>query len=300
MRRFLILLMVLASFSFANDAMPDMLEARAEYVACDVDYAEDWLEMREDCGGEANVTVFDSSEYLQDMKDDLESLRENARDGDRLSFGLDALQLAGHSLKLIGKVVNDAFDHKNMGFFACVRDGEPQLKAEREDCREGAIDMEKDAAEDYVQNELDDADELIDTYEAVGINTNKMEDVVEGGERLKADIDNGYGSYDPAQIRALHLRHSRLILLFRCEQMLAVIEYAEPIVAASGNDNKEEVLERSGELKDDILDITSACEYEETVQDNAEYAEENLECWDDAIDAFQEFNDLRLLLLQGA
>ena len=300
MRRFLILLMVLASFSFANNALPDMLEARAEYVSCDVDYAEDWLAMREDCGDEANVSVFDSSEYLQDMKDDLESLRDNAKDGDRLSFGLDMLQLAGHSLKLIGQVVKDAFDHKNMAFFSCVRDGEPDLKEERDECREDAIDMEKEAAKDYVQNELDDAQELVDTYDATGIDTDAMEDVLDDGEELIDDVDDGYGSYDPAEIRALHLRHSRLVLLFRCEQMLAVIDYAEPIVEASNNDNKEEVLERADELQDDIEAITSMCEYDATVDDNADYAEENLECWDDAIDAFQEFNDLRLLLLQGA
>jgi hypothetical protein len=300
MRRFLILLMVLASFSFANDAMPDMLEARAEYVACDVEYAEEWLEMREGCGDEANVSVFDSSEYLADMKDDLESLRENARDGDRLSFGLDMLQLAGHSLKLIGEVVKDALDHKNLAFFACVRDAEPELKDERSDCREDAIDMEKAAAKDYVQNELDDAEELIDTYDAIGIDTGEMEAVVEDGEDLMGEIDGGYEAYDPVEIRALHLKHSRLILLFRCEQMLAVIDYAKPIVEASGNDNKEEVLERAEDLEDDIMAITSACEYEATVDDNADYAEENLECWDEAIDAFQEFNGLRLLLLQGA
>ncbi len=299
MRRFLILLMVLASFSFANDAMPDMLEARAEYVACDVDYAEKWLDMREDCGDEANVSVFDSSEYLQDMKDDLESLRDNAKDGDRLSFGLDMLQLAGHSLKLIGEVIKDAFDHKNLAFFSCVRDGEPELKDERDDCREDAIDMEKDAAKDYVQNELDDAQELIDVYDATGIDTDAMEAVVDDGEELMDEIDDGYGSYDPAEIRALHLKHSRLILLFRCEQMLAVVDYAKPIVEASNNDNKEEVLERAEDLEEDIQEITSACEYGD-VDDNADYAEENLECWDDAIDAFQEFNDLRLLLLRGA
>jgi hypothetical protein len=300
MRRFLLLLMVLASFSFANDAMPDMLEARAEYVACDVDYADEWLEMREDCGDEANVSVFDSSDYIADMKEDLESLRDNAKDGDRFSFGLDMFQLAGHSLKLIGEVVKDAFDHKNLAFFSCVRDGEPELKDERESCREDAINLEKEAAKDYVQNELDDAEELIDTYDAIGIDTDEMEAVVEDGEDLMDEVDDGYGTYDPIEIRALHLKHSRLILLFRCEQMLAVIDYAEPIVEASNNDNKEEVLEKADDLKDDITAITSACEYDATVDDNADYAEENLECWDDAIDAFQDFNDLRALLLKGA
>ena len=82
--------------------------------------------------------------------------------------------------------------------------------------------------------------------------------------------------------------------------MLAVIDFAKPIVAASNNDNKEEVLDRADGLESDIMAITSACEYDSTVDENAKYAEENLECWDDAIDAFQEFNDLRLLLLQGA
>jgi hypothetical protein len=300
MRRFILLLLVLAGFSFANDAMPDMLEARAEYVACDVEYAEEWLAMREDCGDEANVSVFDSSEYLDDMKADLESLRENAKEGDRLSFGLDMFQLAGHSLKLIGEVVKDAFDHKNAAFFACVREGEEPLIEDRDDCREDAIDLEKDAAADYVQNELDGAEELIDVYDATGIDTDGMQEAVDLGEELKDDIDDGYGSYDPAEIRSLHLRHSRLVLLFRAEQMLAVIEYAEPIVEASNNDNKDEVLERADELSDDIDDILEQCEYDDTVEDNGEYADQNFDCWDDAIDAFQEFNQLRLLLLEGA
>jgi hypothetical protein len=300
MRRFLLLLLVLAGFSFANNAMPAMLEARAEFVACDVAYADDWLEMREDCGIESNVDVFDSSEYISDMKKDLESLRENAKDGDQLSFGLDAAQLAGHSLKLIGQTVKDAFNHKNLAFFACVREGEKDLKSARKSCHEDAIDMEKKAAKDYVQNELDDAQELIDVYDATGIDTGAMQDVVDSDDELIDDIDAGYGSYDPVQIRALHLRHSRLVLLFRCEQMLAVIDYAEPIVDASRNENKEEVLERADSLKDDIQDITAACEYDDTVDDNADYAEQNLECWDDALDAFGEFNDLRLLLMEGA
>ncbi len=300
MRRFLLLLLVLASFSFANDAMPDMLEARAEYVACDVRYADEWLEMREDCGEEANVSVFDSSEYIQDMKNDLESLKDNAKDGNRLLFGLDMVQLAGHSLELIGQVVKDAFDHKNATFFSCVRDGEPDLKDKRYECREDAIDLEKKAANEYVINEIDDADELIHTYKTIGIDAEAMEDVVDDGKELMSDIDGAYENYDPAEIRALHLRHSRLILLFRCEQMLAVIDYAEPIVAASNNDNKEEVLDKAGDLEEDINAITKTCAYDATVDNNANYARENLECWDDAIDAFQGFNDLRMLLLRGA
>lgn len=299
MRLFILLILALASLSYANTAMPGMLEARAEYVACDVGYAEDWLEMRELCADDEGVPVFDSSGYVDDLKEDLEDLRDDAKDGDRLSFGLNIVQLAGHSLELIGAVVKDAFDHKTLAFFACVREGEQPLMDDRDDCRQDAIDMEKDAAKDYVQNELDDAGDLISIYDARGIDTSGMQDVVDQGEELIDDIDDGYGSYDPKEIRALHLRHSRLVLLFRAEQMLAVIEYAEPIVEASNNDNKDEVLERSGELKDDIKDIMQQCEYEDTVDDNADYAEENLECWDDALDAFREFNDLRLLLLRG-
>ncbi len=300
MRLILVMLLMIAGVSFANDALPDVLEARADYVSCDVDYAKDWLSMRESCGDEENVSVFDSSSYVEDLEDDLEDLYDAAEDGNRFSFGLNILELAGDSLKLIGEVVKDALDHKTLAFFSCVREGEPSLKDDRADCREEAIDKEKEAAEDYVEFELDEANEQIAILDAQGVDTSGMEEIVEHGEELIDDIDDGYSTYDPQEIRKLHLRHSRLVFLFRAEQMLGVINYAEPIIEASNNDNKEEILERGDELRDDVQDLIEECEYSDEVEDNSEYAAQNLECWDDGLDALEEFNDLRWLILEGA
>ncbi len=300
MRRYLLMILALASLSFANDALPDVLEARHDFVACDVEYAKDWLAMREGCAEDEDVPVFDSSEYVENLDDDLADIKEAAEDGDRLSFGLAMLKLGADSLELLGAVVKDALDSKTLAFFACVREGEEPLMDVKDDCKEDAMDKEKVAAKDYVKNEIDDANELIDVYDAMGIETAGMEDTVGLGEELVDDIDEGYGTYDPKEIRKLHLRHSRIIFLFRAEQMLAVINYAEPIIEASGNDNKDEILERGDALRDDVEDLIEGCEYSDTVDDNYEYAQQNLKCWDDGIDAFQEFNSLRLLILEGA
>jgi hypothetical protein len=300
MRLILVMLLMIAGMSFANDALPDVLEARADYVSCDVDYAKDWLSMRESCGIEENVSVFDSSSYVEELEDDLEDLYDAAEDGNRFSFGLNILEIAGDSLKLIGEVVKDALDHKTFAFFSCVREGEPSLKDDRTDCREDAIDKEKIAAEDYVNFELDAANDEIQILDAKGVKTSGMEETVEYGEELVDDIDSAYSTYDPQEIQKLHLRHSRIVFLFRAEQMLAVINYAEPIIEASNNDNKEEILERGDELRDDVEDLLEICEYSDEVEVNSEYAKENLECWEDGMDSLKEFNDLRWLILEGA
>ncbi len=300
MKRFLLLMLALASLSSANDALPDVLMARHDYAACDVEYAKDWLAMREDCAEDEDVPVFDSSEYVDNLEDDLADLKEAAEDGNRLSFGLAMFKLGADSLELLGAIVKDALDSKTLAFFSCVREGEEPLMDERDDCRDDAIDKEKTAAKDYVENEIDDAEELIDTYDAIGIETGGMEENVGLGKELADDIDEGYETYDPQEIRKLHLRHSRIVFLFRAEQMLAVIDYAEPIIEASGNDNKEEILDRGDALRDDVKDLIKECEYSEEVDDNYEYAQQNLKCWDDGFEAFEEFNSLRLLILEGA
>ena len=300
MKRFLLFLLALASLGLANEATADILDARADYVACDVDYARDWLEMRDGCGEQEDVETFDWSDHMDDLEDDLDDLRESADDGDRLSFGLAMVKVGADSLKLIGEIVRDAFDHKTLAFFSCVRDGEKPLMDERDDCRADALDKEASAAKDYVQNELDDGQDVVDLFNSKGMETSGMEDILEDGDDLVDDVDDAYSTYDPKEIRKLHLRHSRLVLLFRLEQMLSVIDYAEPIIQAGDNDNKEEILERADELKEDIGDIKDDCGYSSVVDDNYGYGRENLGCWDDALDAFREFNSLRLLILEGA
>lgn len=287
------------SAAWTNDANYDMMDARYDYVSCDIDYADEWLSMREQCAEDEEVPVFDSSEYMEDLYDDLGDLAE-ARDEVRpFEFGLAMVQIAADSLRLIGAVVEDAFDHKNMAFFSCVREGEEPLMDDRDDCRAAALEKGKDAAEDYIKNELDYANDQIEDLDALGADTSGMEAVVEDGEELLDDLDPAFESGDQRELRALHMRHFRLVLLFRAEKMLATIDYARPIIEDGSNDNKEEILDRLDELEEDIGAYMDECEYSATVSNNNEYSRQNLECWDDGIDLFQEFNSIRLLILEG-
>lgn len=298
-------LVFLALFAFASMAAADsaetrILQARHDFVSCDVQYAHDWIDAREECADDANVSVADFSARLDDIDDDLADLGEAADDGDRLSFGLASIKLGADTLKLIGEVIKDALTGKNLAFFSCIREDEQPLMEGRDDCHADALESEKDAAKDYVQEELDNADSTIAALKAAGLETSGMEDVVSDGEELLDDIDAGYESGDPKEIRALHLRHSRLVLLFRAEQMLATIDYAEPIIEAGHNDNKDEILERGGELRDDVGELLDDCEYSADVEDNYEYGLVNTRCWDDGFGLLREFNSIRLLILEGA
>lgn len=297
---FLVALFSLSSAFWVNDAIPDMLDARYDYAACNVEYAKDWLSMREQCAEDENVPVFDSSEYVDDLENDLADLREAADEGDRLEFGLAMWQLGADSLDLLGAIIEDALDDKTLAFFSCVRDGEDPLIDDRDDCRAAAMEKERDASKDYVNNEIEYANEQIDDLDDLGADTSGMEEVVELGEELVEDIDSAFDSGEISEVRKLHLRHSRIVLLFRLEKMLAVIDYAEPIIEAGDNDNKEEILERGAELEEDLEDLLVQCEYSDNVNNNFDYGRENLECWDDAIDLFKEFNAIRVLILEGA
>lgn len=296
----LVMLAGLASATWTNDALPDILEARYDFQECNVDYAEEWLSMREGCGDEHNVSVFDSSEYVENLQDDLADLKEATDEVDRLEFGLAMVKLGADSLELIGQIVRDAFDHKTLAFFSCVRDGEDPLQDDLADCRALALEKEKDAARGYVQNEIDYANEQVDEMQEEGADTSGMEEIVDHAEDLVDDVDAAYESGDMKEVRKLHLRHSRLILLFRLEKMLSVINYAEPIIEDSNNDNKEEILERGNELRDDVEALLVECEYSDDVDDNLDYGTDNVSCWADAVDLYAEFNALGLLIIEGA
>ncbi|MEW6748967.1 MAG: hypothetical protein AB1295_04640 [Candidatus Micrarchaeota archaeon] len=299
---FILALVMLAGISaaWANDANKEMMDARYDYVACDVDYAEEWLAMREGCGEENGVEVFDSSSYVDDLNDDLEDLAE-ARDENRpFEFGLGMVQMAADSLRLVGRVVQDAFDHKNGPFFSCVRDGETPLMDDRDQCRDRAMEKAREASRHYVQNELEYAEGQIDDMDALGADTSGMERVAGDGEELLDDLDPAFDSGDPQELRKLHMRNFRLVLLFRAEKMLATIDYARPIIEDSQNGNKEEVLDRMDSLQEDVEDYLDACAYSESVGNPNEYSRENLECWDGGIDLFQEFNSIRALIIGGA
>lgn len=301
MKQMALFLLVLACSAFAaNGALPAILDARYDYASCDVEYAKDWLSMREGCADAENVPVFDSSGSVDDLDDDLADLREAADDASQLEFGLASLQLGADSLKLLGDIVKDAFQNKTLAFFSCVREGEKPLMESRDECRMDALDKEKTAAKSYVENEIIQANSEIESLDDLGADTSGMESVVEKGGELADDIYPAYESGNITRIASLHLRHSRIILLFRAEQMLAVLDYAEPKIEAGNNDNKDEILSRGRALRDDVESLISQCEYSATVENNFEYGRENLECWDDGLDLLQEFNSIRMLILEGA
>jgi len=302
MKRILALvLVVLLGYvgAWYNPATPDILDARYEYTDCNVEYTKDWLSMREDCGEEKNVTVFDSSDYVDELDDDMDDLRDAADEGDQLEFGTTMFKLGLDSLDLLGAIIKDAFDHKTLDFFSCVRDGEEPLMDDRDECRLDAMEMERDAAKDYLENELDYAEEQIDDLSEDGLDTSGMEEVIDYGDELMDDIDPAFDTGDVKEVRKLYLRHSRLVLVFRMEKMLATIDYARPIIEDGNNGNKEEILERADELEEDIENLLDECEYSAEVDDNFDYGTDNGSCWADALVIFRDFNSIQLLILEG-
>jgi hypothetical protein len=302
MKRILAFLLVALfglSFAWQNEATGDMLQARYEYVKCDVDYAKDWLSMREDCGQEENVTVFDSSEYVEELDEGLADLKEAADDADQLEFGLTSWQMGADALDLLGAIFVDALQNKTLAFFSCVRDGEEPLIADRDECRVAALQQEKVAAIDYVNNELDFANGKIEELDELGADASGMEAVVADGHELLDDVEAGYDSGDPKEVRKLHMRHSRLVLLFRMEQMLATVDYARPVIEESNNGNKEEILDEMDELEDDINEALDECEYSADIDNSGSYGAQNAECWADSVSLFADFNSIQVLILEG-
>ena len=298
MKKFLILLFLLG-LSFANDATPAILNARYDYISCDVGYAKEWLEMRENCAEQEQVPVFDSSEPVQKYDELMAELKDAADEGHPATFSLVALQIGGNSIKLIQQVLVDAFDEKTPAFFSCVRGGEPPLKDEKELCRDAALENEKDAAKSYVNNEIQAAEDEMGRLDARGLDTSGMQGVVDHAKDLVFDIDYAYDSKDPKEVRKLHLRNSRLVLLFRAEQVLTTINYMEPIIEDSNNKNKDEILERGSELREGVEALIEECGYSDAVDNNAQYATQNAECWEEGIDLYREFNELGKLILGG-
>ncbi|MDD5172222.1 MAG: hypothetical protein PHF60_04275 [Candidatus ainarchaeum sp.] len=288
------------SAAWTNGALPDMMDARYDYAVCNVDYATDWLSMREDCADSTDVPVFDSSSYVTDLEDDLGDLEEAKDEANQVEFGLGMWQLGADSLELIGAVFQDAFTNKTGEFFSCVREGEAPLIEVHDTCFDAAMEKERDVSKDYVNNELEYANGQIAELQAVGADTSDMEEIVEDGETLVDDIDPAFDTKNPTEIAKLYARHSRLVLLFRLEQMVATIDYAKPIIEAGNNENKDEILSRGTALRDDTEELISECAYSADVENNFEYGRQNLECWDEALDLYQEFNALGGLILEGA
>jgi len=295
-----LILLIGLSFAWTNDAAPELLKGRYEFAACDVDYAKEWLDMREGCAEQEDVPVFDSSEYVEELEEDLDELEEAADEGDQLDFGLNMVELAADSLEMIGAVIKDALTGKNMAFFSCVRDGEEPLIEDHEDCRADALASMEEPVRDYLQNELDYAEEQIEDMEYLGADTGGMEDVVDEGYGLMDDVGPAFDSGDPKEVQKLHARHTRLVMLFRMEKMLSTIDYARPIIEDGNNGNKEEILEEGDELEADIEEYLVKCAYDDDADDLADYRADNLDCWGDAVVLFNDFNSIRLLILDGA
>ena len=300
MKQLLIALLLLAvAFAWVNPAVAETLEARYDYAACNVEWATDFVELREDCATQENVSIFDSSEYIEDIDENLADLKEEAEKPDQIGFGLTSFALGADMLELGFAVVADAFQNKTLSFFACVDEAKDPLETELAECRAEAYEKGKSAATHYMEYDLEYADDIIEELEIQGVDTSKMEKVVEDGEELLEDIPAAFESQDPVQMRALNLRHSRLVDLFHLERMSAIIDYAEPIIEDGKYEDKEELLEDMNELNQEIEDLIVECAYSPEVESNFAYGSENLDCWAETWDIWGEFTSLKMRILFG-
>lgn len=296
-RIFLALILVAAAFAWNNPAWPDVLEARYAYDECNVQFAKDFVELREECAEDEDVPVFDSSECIEDIDDNLADLEEAAEDNDRLEFGLTRIALGADMLELGLRIVGDALTNKTSDFFDCVQDGKDPLTEELEGCREDAMEKTEDAVTSFLENDIGHAEGIMEDLEDEGVETSGMEGVLEDGDELLADVPEAFEEDEPSEVRALQLRHSRLVDLFHLERMSAICEYAVPILEDEGYD--EELVEEVEELNSDIEDTIDECEYSADVENNNDYANQNLDCWADTWDHFEDFVSLRTEILLG-
>ncbi|MBD3397745.1 hypothetical protein GF412_01290 [Candidatus Micrarchaeota archaeon] len=298
MKRILLaLVLIAATFAWNNPAWPEVLEARYAYDECNVGFAKDFVELREDCAEDEDVPIFDSSEYVEDIDDNLEDLEEAAEDDDRLEFGLTRLALAGDLLELGLAIVGDAFDNKTAGFFDCVQDGKDALKDDLEDCRVDALAEAEAATAHFVEYDIEHAEDITEDLEEDGVDVSGMEAVIEDGEELLDDIPEAFDEDEPAEVRALQLRHSRLVDLFHLERMSAICEYAVPIL--EDGDYDEDIIDDVESLNEDIRDTIDECEYSAEVENNNDYANQNLDCWADTWDHYEDFVSLKTEILFG-
>ena len=295
----LALLVLAATFAWANPAWPEILEARYDYTACNVEWAKDYVDLREDCAEEENVSIFDSSEYIEEIDENLADLKDAAEEGDQLEFGLTSFALGADMIELGLVVVGDAFQNKTLSFFACVDEGKDPLKSELEECRAEAYEKGESATTHYMENDLDYANDIIEELDEQGIETSEMESVVEEGDELLEDIPAAFDSQDNVEIRALNLRHSRLVDLFHLERMSAITEYAIPIVEAGNYQDKEELVDDMEDLNEEIEGLLVECEYSSEVENNFEYGSDNLDCWAETWDIWEEFNSLKMRIIFG-
>ena len=293
----LALVLIAATFAWSNPAWPEVLEARYAYADCNVQFAKDFVELREECAEEEDVPIFDSSEYIEDIDDNLADLKDAAEDDDRLEFGLTQFVLGADMLELGLKIVGDAFTNKTAGFFDCVQSNKEPVEDDLKECREGAMEKAESAATHFLENDLEHAEGIMEDLEDDGVDVSGMQAVIEDGDELLEDIPAAYEEDNPTEVRKLTLRHSRLVDLFHLERMSAICEYAIPILEDGNYD--EELVEEVEELNSDIEELIGDCEYSADVENNNEYANENLDCWADTWDLYEEFVSLRNEILFG-
>lgn len=297
--RHLILFLALLGVASAwtNDALPEVMQAQYEYDACNVQFAKDFVQMRESCGTANGVSVFDSSGYISDLEDALADVKAAADRGNQFEFNAATWTLKSEAVSLVLAIIGDALTNKTAPFFSCVQDGTPALNEELTACKTGAFQKGKTAATDYVNNELEFADGEIAELDAFGADTAGMRQVVTSGGELVAEIGPTFDSGDEKGIQGLYQRHARLVLLFRLEKMVSVMDYTGPIIAAGNNRNKDDLLDQIPDLRDDTDDLLGECAYSSSVDSG--YALRNVECWNEGLVLMGRFNSLQLLYWQG-
>lgn len=298
MKSILMLMAVLAAaFAWNNPATSDILGSEYGYVACNVQFAKDFVGLREECGIIHDVPVLDSSEYLEEIDEELVDAEDAAGDGNRLEYGGAVFAL---NLKMLGlglAIIGDAFHNKTVAFNSCVTGGTAPLKEELEACRASAFEDGKAAAHAYLANDVERGESEVAELDAMGAETLGMENVLEYADGLDADIDEAYDSHEVSEVKKLYDRHSRIVLLFRLEKMISTIDYAEPAIEAGNNENKEELLEEMAGLEGDIAELAEDCAYSADV--GSGYASENTRCWIEGLSMMQRFNALYTLYWAG-
>jgi hypothetical protein len=293
----LAIFLLAASFAWVNPGQTKLLDAEYEYVACNAEFAHGYVEMKDHCALVHDVPVMDSSEYLSDIDDALADARTAIGEGNAVEYGAAMWTARTEMLALTLATVGDAFQNKSVAFFSCVDEGDDPLKEDLETCRASAFETGKEGAHEYLAAELEQGRVEAAELEAMGANTAGMDGVLEYGDALDADIDAAFDSHDTAEVTKLYQKNTRLVLLFRLEKMISVMDFAEPVIEAGNNGNKEELLEKIADLKGDTAELAEECAYSPDV--GAGYALKNGECWSDAFALMARFNSLQALYWSG-
>ena len=298
MKRLVLFVALLAAcFAWANPAQQKMLGAEYDYVACNAQFAHDYVAMKDNCALVHEVPVMDSSGYLRRIDDALSDAQGALNDSDGIGFGAAMWTARTEMLALGLATVGDAFQNKSVGFFNCVQNRTAPLKEDLDTCRASAFDKGKEAAHEYLADELDEGNGEVAGLQAMGADTMRMERILEYGQELDGDINSTFDTHDTAQVDKLYQKNTRLILLFRLEKMISVMNYAEPIIDAGNNGNKEQLLEKIADLRGDTEGLADYCAYSSDV--GTGYALKNGECWNDGLALMARFNALQALYWAG-